>query len=74
MKRLAGGAAVAVGLVAAGVLVARRRRGTARAGAATPSRATASVERRDLVDRENLAGTLGYADAGTLTRGRLRAR
>ena len=37
----------------------------------TPPRATAAVERRDLVDRENLSGTLGYADAGTLARGRL---
>jgi hypothetical protein len=34
-----------------------------------PSRATAAVERRDLVDRESIAGTLGYADPGTLTAG-----
>ena len=28
-----------------------------------PRRATATVERRDLVDRESVDGTLGYADA-----------
>jgi peptidoglycan hydrolase-like protein with peptidoglycan-binding domain len=68
MKRLAGGAAVAAGLVAAGVLVAGGDEAP-RAQEPTPSRATASVERRDLVDRETLAGTLGYAAgvSGTLT-------
>ena len=60
----------------------RRRRGGARRGGSdrrrwrgapsraaeppAPARATATVERRDLVDRENLSGTLGYADPGTL--------
>ena len=68
MKRLAGGAVAAAGLVAAGVFVSAATRHRARR-AATPSRATAAVERRDLVDRENLAGTLGYADAGTLAAG-----
>jgi Putative peptidoglycan binding domain len=38
--------------------------GATRAGSA-PS-ATATVERRDLVDRETLDGTLGYADASSL--------
>src|SRR4051812_40553147 len=33
---------------------------------AATNRATASVERLDLVDRESLSGTLGYADAGAL--------
>lgn len=37
--------------------------------AAAPPRDTAAVERRDLVDRESLAGTLGYADPGTLAAG-----
>ena len=37
-----------------------------KAAAQGPARATASVERTDLVDRENVAGTLGYADTGTL--------
>jgi peptidoglycan hydrolase-like protein with peptidoglycan-binding domain len=34
--------------------------------AADPAAATATVERRDLVDREVVQGTLGYADASTL--------
>jgi peptidoglycan hydrolase-like protein with peptidoglycan-binding domain len=44
-------------------------------GAATPpsrpaaSSATAAVERRDLVDRDSVQGTLGFADAGTLSAG-----
>ena len=68
MKRLARLArrrrrrAVAAG-VASSPAATRRRRA---AGATTRRGATATVERRDLVDRENLAGTLGYADAGTL--------
>ena len=47
---------------------ARRRR----RGAAGPRRrrhATATVERRDLVDRESVDGTLGYADAAALLAG-----
>ena len=48
----------------------RRRRGARPRGRADPvARATATVERRDLVDRESLAGTLGYADPGTLAAG-----
>jgi peptidoglycan hydrolase-like protein with peptidoglycan-binding domain len=69
VKRLAGGVAVAAGLVAAGVLVAGGDEAPRAQESATPSRATASVERRDLVDRENLPGTLGYADAGMLAAG-----
>ena len=60
----------------------RRRRAGARrnrhAGAGRrpprPARATATVERRDLVDRENVDGTLGYADESTLARRPGRAR
>ena len=37
--------------------------------AASASTATASVERRDLVDRDTIEGTLGYAGAGTLRSG-----
>jgi peptidoglycan hydrolase-like protein with peptidoglycan-binding domain len=37
-------------------------------GAATPT-AAASVERRDLVDRESVDGTLGYADSSSLRAG-----
>ncbi len=69
MKRLAGGAVVAAGLVAAGVLVVGGDEAPRAQESTTPSRATASIERRDLVDRETLAGTLEYADAGTLTAG-----
>jgi peptidoglycan hydrolase-like protein with peptidoglycan-binding domain len=66
MKRLAGGGAAAVVLVAAGVIAAGGDAPSRAAEPAAPARATAVVERRDLVDRENLSGTLGYADAGTL--------
>ena len=69
MKRLAGGAAVAAGLVVAGRARRRRRRAAARRRAATPrgpprrsSGATSSTARA-------LAGTLGYADPGTLAAG-----
>jgi len=68
MKRLAGGAVAAAGLVAAAALAAGGD-SAPRAAEATPARATAAVERRDLVDRETLAGTLGYADPGTLAAG-----
>jgi len=63
--RLAGPAVLAA--AAAGAVVAAGG-GEDRVAAAQPgpARATASVERTDLVDRENLSGTLGYADAGTL--------
>ena len=56
----------------------RGRRGAWRPAAKTPvarrppapARATATVERTDLVDRESISGTLGYADPGTLARRR----
>jgi peptidoglycan hydrolase-like protein with peptidoglycan-binding domain len=67
MKRLAGGGVAAVVLVAAGVIAAGGDAPPSRAAEPTaPARATATVERRDLVDRESVAGTIGYADAGTL--------
>ncbi len=56
--------AAAVALVAGG----DDSGGPARAAAAA-STATAPVERRDLVDRDSLAGTLGYAGAASLRAG-----
>ncbi|MDA0174202.1 peptidoglycan-binding protein [Solirubrobacter taibaiensis] len=69
MKRALGGAAAAA-LVAGGALVALGG-GETPATAAPPAaaRETVTVERADLVDRENLSGTLGYADTGTLAAG-----
>jgi peptidoglycan hydrolase-like protein with peptidoglycan-binding domain len=62
---LAAGGAVAV--VAAVVLLAGGDEAPpVRAASAT---ATAAVERRDLVDRESVGGTLGYADAAALLAG-----
>ena len=43
--------------------------GSAPAAAAPAVGATATVERRDLVERDELDGTLGYADEGVLTAG-----
>jgi peptidoglycan hydrolase-like protein with peptidoglycan-binding domain len=64
VRRLAAGGAAATALVAAGALVAG---GDApRAAEPGPARATATVERTDLVDRENISGTLGYDSPGTL--------
>ena len=68
MKRLAGGAVAAAGLVTAGVLLIGGDEAP-RAQEPTASRATAAVERLDLVDRESFSGTLGYADPGTLAAG-----
>jgi peptidoglycan hydrolase-like protein with peptidoglycan-binding domain len=62
MRRLAGGVAVAA-VAAGGVLAAT---GGETPAAQSPSRATAPVERTDLVDRDSIAGTLGYADVSTL--------
>ncbi len=58
-------ALAAAGVVAAGALVA----GSGHAAEPSSSQPTATVERRDLVDRESLSGTLGYADTGTLAAG-----
>ncbi len=65
---LAGGVAVAA-VAAGGVVVAGGGEQPVRAAEPTVPRATATVERRDLVDREDIEGTLGYADAGTLSAG-----
>ena len=65
---LAGGVAVAA-VAAGGAIVAGGGEAPVRAAEPTVARATATVERRDLVDREDLEGTLGYADPGTLAAG-----
>jgi Putative peptidoglycan binding domain/HlyD family secretion protein len=69
--RIAAGGIVAAGALAAGgVLI-----GTGGSGRPEPAKAAASsgpttaVERRDLVDRDSLDGTLGYDDEGTLNAG-----
>jgi peptidoglycan hydrolase-like protein with peptidoglycan-binding domain len=61
-------AVVPVGAVAAVVVVVALTGGDDKAGASRPpsSTATTPVERRDLVDRESVDGTLGYADAAPL--------
>jgi peptidoglycan hydrolase-like protein with peptidoglycan-binding domain len=71
---VAAGAAAAVVAVTA-VVVADGGDSSGATSASTAPSATAAVERRDLVDRETVDGTLGYADAspfrasatGTLT-------
>jgi peptidoglycan hydrolase-like protein with peptidoglycan-binding domain len=70
-RRIAiGGGLLAAAALAAGVAVLG---GDDDPGAPAAARAavgeTASVERRDLVDRDEVDGTLGYADAGTLAAG-----
>jgi len=67
VRRLAAGGAAAAALVAGAVLLSDDAPRAAEPQ--TPARATATVERTDLVDRESLSGTLGYAEAGTLSAG-----
>jgi peptidoglycan hydrolase-like protein with peptidoglycan-binding domain len=62
----AAGAAVVAGSVA---LAAGGDGGAPVRAAAAVDTATATVERRDLVDRESVDGTLGYADTATLVAG-----
>jgi peptidoglycan hydrolase-like protein with peptidoglycan-binding domain len=68
-RRIVIAAAVISGLAVAAVVALESggRPGPAPAAAATG--ATAAVERRDLVDRDNVDGTLGYADESTLVAG-----
>ena len=60
MRRAVAGGAVAAGALAAAVLLSG---GPSRAATSVP---TAAVERRDLIDRDSVSGTLGYTDAATL--------
>jgi hypothetical protein len=68
VKRLAAGGILAAGALAAGGALIG-------SGSPEPAKAVATggpttpVERRDLVDRESLDGTLGYDDEGTLNAG-----
>ena len=66
-------AAAAIAVVAAGAGVVALTGGDDNADAGTDGddvpTATAAVERRDLVDRESVDGTLGYADAAPLRAG-----
>ena len=63
-----GAAAAAVVALVVGLVVGRGGGAPAPAAASTET-ATARVERRDLVERETVAGTLGYTDATTLKAG-----
>ena len=67
MKRAAA-VAVGVAAIAAAVVLAASGDEAPPVRAATTT-ATATVERRDLVDRESVAGTLGYAGAAALVAG-----
>jgi peptidoglycan hydrolase-like protein with peptidoglycan-binding domain len=65
---VAAAAAGAVAVAGSVALVAGSD-GGAPARAAAPDTGTATVERRDLVDRESIDGTLGYADTSVLGAG-----
>ncbi len=65
---LAGGAAVAA-VAVGGALAVNGGQEPVKAAEPTVARAAATVERQDLVDREDLEGTLGYTDQGTLSAG-----
>jgi peptidoglycan hydrolase-like protein with peptidoglycan-binding domain len=67
--RVAAGAAVGVAAVAAAVVLADGGENAGATRSPEAPTAVASVERRDLVDRETLVGTLGYADASKLASG-----
>ena len=67
MRRLAAGGILAAGALATGGALALGGSGHPEpAKAAASNGPTTAVERRDLVDRDNLDGTLGYDDEGTL--------
>ena len=68
--RIAAGGVVAAGALAAvGALLLSGGEPSRAAPPSTSGAATASVERRDLVDRESFDGTIGYADEGTVNAG-----
>jgi peptidoglycan hydrolase-like protein with peptidoglycan-binding domain len=65
---VAAGAVVAAAAATA-VILADGGNSSGASRASTTASATAAVERRDLVDRETVDGTLGYADASQLRAG-----
>jgi peptidoglycan hydrolase-like protein with peptidoglycan-binding domain len=65
----AGGVAAAGALAAGGALLLSGGEPSRATPPPATSAATASVERRDLVDRESIDGTLGYAGEGTVGAG-----
>jgi multidrug efflux pump subunit AcrA (membrane-fusion protein) len=67
--RVAAGAAVGVAAVAAAIVLADGGENAGATRSPQAPTAVATVERRDLVDRETVDGTLGYADASKLTAG-----
>jgi peptidoglycan hydrolase-like protein with peptidoglycan-binding domain len=69
MRATIAGGAVAVAGLAVAVTALAGDDGSAGAAAAPAVGARATVERRDLVERDELDGTLGYADAGVLAAG-----
>jgi peptidoglycan hydrolase-like protein with peptidoglycan-binding domain len=68
-RRIVIAAAVISGLAVAGVVALGGGGKPGPAPAAASTGASATVERRDLVDRDNVDGTLGYADVSTLVAG-----
>jgi hypothetical protein len=66
---LIAGGVVAAGAIAGSVAILGSDEPGAPASAHATVGATATVERRDLVERDELDGTLGYADGGTLVAG-----
>jgi peptidoglycan hydrolase-like protein with peptidoglycan-binding domain len=66
---VAGGAGVAAFALVAAAVVALGGGESPQAAEPAPARATATVERRDLVERESISGTLGFADPGLLAAG-----
>ena len=66
---LGGGVLAAAALAAGAAALGGDEDPGAPAAARAAGGATATVERRDLVDRDEVDGTLGYADPGTLVAG-----
>jgi peptidoglycan hydrolase-like protein with peptidoglycan-binding domain len=68
-RTLLAGGVLAAGALAGGIAVAAGDEPGAPAAAEAAVGATAAVERGDLVDREEVDGTLGYADGGEIRAG-----